>query len=222
MAAGAGNFGAWGLLFQGVYNTVEALGSFSVTKHQNATAKAQANIARINAQMMEENYQATMRAGEKSIVTRTMQAGQVKSSQRAALAANGVAIGVGSAAEMQASTDLIKEMDVHQIESNTLSQAWGYRRQASNYMGQSYMVEAAVQNKWAVFGKTLMNGAAQSLTSYALSNGSLFGSNSGQAQNQASDSPTCVGVSKPYSSTPTSYSKWYVDSNGVLTNGKGF
>ena len=58
--------------------------------------------------MMEQQAQAVFRSAEKDIVRKTMGAGQVKSKQRAAMAANGIAIGVGSAAEIQASTDLVK------------------------------------------------------------------------------------------------------------------
>ena len=131
MSATPAQFGYGMLITQGIANTITALGSFGVSKHSNAAAQAQANIARINAQMMERQYQATLRASEKAIVSKTMAAGQVKSAQRAALAANGIAVGEGSAAEMQASTDIVKEMDVNQIKSSALSGATGGRASAT-------------------------------------------------------------------------------------------
>ena len=124
-APSSAQFGYGMLIAQGISNTITALGSFGITKHSNAAAQAQANIARINAQMMERQYQATLRASESVIVSKTMAAGRVKSAQRAALAANGIAVGEGSAAEMQASTDIVKEMDVNQIKSNALAEACG-------------------------------------------------------------------------------------------------
>lgn len=158
---------AWGgLIAQGIGNTISALGSFGVTKHQNAAAQAQANIARINAQTMMRAYESTLRASEKDIQRTTMAAGQAKASQRAALAANGVAVGEGSAAELQASTDIVKEMDVNQIKTNATNQAWGYRMQAVNYSGQALMAEAQKQNAWEVAGLTLMGASPLSSSNY--------------------------------------------------------
>lgn len=172
----AGNaFGAWGgLIAQGVGNTIAAIGSFGVTKHQNAIAQSQANIARLNAQLAMNQYENTLRAGEKQIQQVTMAAGRTRSSQRAALAANGVAIGEGSAAELQASTDIVKEIDVNQIKSNAFQQAWGYRMQAANYEGQATMAEASKQNKWLTAGATLMGASRQSVANYMQSAMSFY------------------------------------------------
>ena len=99
-----------------------------------------------------------------------MQAGQVKGSQRAALAANGIAVGEGSAAELQASTEIIKEIDSNQLTENAHREAWGMRMQAANYEGQALMAEANKQNKWLNFGVTLLQGASQIANNYALYN----------------------------------------------------
>lgn len=172
MSATPAQFGYGMLITQGIANTITALGSFGVSKHSNAAAQAQANIARINAQMMERQYQATLRASEKAIVSKTMAAGQVKSAQRAALAANGIAVGEGSAAEMQTSTDIVKEMDVNQIKSNALSEAWGYRWKGVGYEAQALQAEAQKVNKWDKFGTTLLGGASQVASNYMLMNAS--------------------------------------------------
>ena len=162
----AGMAGWGGLIAQGVANTISSLGSFGITRHQNAVAEAQANIARLNAQTMMRAYESTLRSSERDIQRTTMAAGRTRSAQRAALAANGVAIGEGSAAELQASTDIVKELDVNQIKSNALNQAWGYRMQASNYEGQALMAEAQKQNKWLVAGATLMGASPLSAANY--------------------------------------------------------
>lgn len=167
-APSSAQFGYGMLIAQGISNTITALGSFGITKHSNAAAQAQANIARINAQMMERQYQATLRASESVIVSKTMAAGRVKSAQRAALAANGIAVGEGSAAEMQASTDIVKEMDVNQIKSNALAEAWGYRWKGLDYENQALQAEAKKANQWDVFGTTLLGGASQVANNYML------------------------------------------------------
>lgn len=162
------SFGAsWGgLIASGVANTISAFGSFGLQKTKNAIAQSQANIARINAQTMMRQYEATLRASEKDIQKTTMAAGRVKGSQRAALAANGIAVGEGSAAELQASTDIVKEIDVNQIKSNALNNAWGYRMQAAGFEGQALMAEASKQSAWLTAGATLMGASQYSAANY--------------------------------------------------------
>ena len=161
-------FGYGSLIAQGTSNTIQAFGSFGITRHQNAIAQSQANIARLNAQMMEWQAQSRLHANTKDQVRLTMQAGQTKASQRAALAANGIAVGEGSAAELQASTDIIKEIDSNQLTANARREAWGMRMQAAQYEGQALMAEAQKKNKWLTFGTTLLNGASQVANSYML------------------------------------------------------
>ncbi|MBQ9240561.1 MAG: hypothetical protein IJ164_04370 [Duodenibacillus sp.] len=146
---------------QTVNGLISAFASRSVTRYQNAALQAQANIARINAETMERRYQATLHDAESQITRQTMQAGQVKHSQRASLAANGIAVGVGSAAEQQASTDLIKEMDRNTLARNALSQAWGYRWQGVNYSNQALAAEASKQSASRAFWGSLLGSASQ-------------------------------------------------------------
>lgn len=161
-------FGYGSLIAQGISNTIQAFGSFGITRHQNAIAQSQANIARLNAQMMEWQAQSRLRSNEKDQMRLTMQAGQTKASQRAALAANGIAVGEGSAAELQASTDIIKEIDSNQMTANARREAWGMRMQAASYEGQALMAEAQKKNKWLTFGTTLLQGASQVANTYSL------------------------------------------------------
>lgn len=168
MTMTSSQFGYASLIAQGISATISAFGARSVTKHNNAIAQSQANIARLNAQMMERQAQGVLRSAEKAIVTKTMQAGQVKSSQRAALAANGIAVGVGSAAEVQASTDIVKEIDKNQIKSNAVADAWGYRQKAVGYEGDALMSLASRQSANTVLGSTLLSGASQVANNYML------------------------------------------------------
>ena len=168
MAMTSADYGYASLISQGVAATINAFGSIGVTKHNNAIAQSQANIARLNAQMMERQAQGVLRSAEKAIVAKTMKAGQVKSTQRARLAANGIAVGVGSAAEIQASTDIIKEIDKNQIKSNAVADAWGYRLKAVGYEGDALMAMAKKQSAGLNFGTTLLSGASQIANNYML------------------------------------------------------
>lgn len=155
-----------GLAFTAVSGLVSAFGSIGATRYSNAIAQSQANIARLNAQMMEEQAQAVFRSTEKDIVRKTMAAGQVKGKQRATLAANGIAVGTGSAAEIQASTDLIKEMDTITMRQNATRQAWGYRMKAAGYEGEAYMAQANKQSVWGNFGASVLGAASQVANQY--------------------------------------------------------
>ena len=55
---------------------------------------------------------------------------QLRGRQRAALAANGVDLGQGSAAEVQASADYLRDVDYDAIRTTAAREAWGYQRQA--------------------------------------------------------------------------------------------
>lgn len=168
MAMTSADYGYASLISQGVAATINAFGSIGVTRHNNAIAQSQANIARLNAQMMERQAQGVLRSAEKAIVTKTMQAGQVKSTQRARLAANGIAVGVGSAAEIQASTDIIKEIDKNQLKTNAVADAWGYRLKAVGYEGDALMAMAKKKSAGLNFGATLLSGASQVANNYML------------------------------------------------------
>ena len=161
-------FGYGSLISMGLTTAINAIGSASLQRKNNAIAQSQANIARINAQMMEMQAQARLRSAEKDQVRLTLQAGQTKGRQRAAMAANGIAAGVGGSVGLLASTDLIKEVDSSQIKSNAINDAWGIRTQAGNYMTQAAMAEANKKSAWGVAGQTLLQGASQIANQYMI------------------------------------------------------
>lgn len=184
----------WGsLIAQGIGNTITALGSLTTTRYANRIANSQANIARINAAIsktnadtMERRYQAALFNGEAAATRQTMRAGSVRHSQRAAAAANGIAVGEGSAAEQQASTDLIKTMDRNSLVRAATSEAWGYRWEKLNYenqarafQGQASAALASRQNAFVNFNTSLLGASTQTGVNYVrLANLGLFGSSS--------------------------------------------
>lgn len=99
---------------------------------QAAIMQANARIAELNARRAELNAQAEMQRGQHAITQLTLQTAQLKSRQKVGFAANGIDVGVGSAAHVQASADLMKEIDMEQIRINTIRSAWGHRSQAFN------------------------------------------------------------------------------------------
>lgn len=129
---------------------IGAIGDYQLARTQAKATKSQLryqrDMALINARMNERTAQSILDAGQKQVGRLTMRAGQVKSSQRVAMAANGIDLGEGSAAEIQASTDLVKEIDTNTIEANAIRSAWGVRTQGVNYSNEATMLDATADS----------------------------------------------------------------------------
>lgn len=123
-----------------------AIGSFYSARSAKVQFQLQSDLAQINSRMAENSAESTLLAGQQRIAGLTMRAGQLKSSQRVALAANGVDLGVGNAAEQLASTDIMKEIDKNQAEADAVRSAWGYRAQGTNYDIEGLMTSATARS----------------------------------------------------------------------------
>jgi len=113
------------------------VGSYFSAKSNKANLEGQAALADTNQRIAELGAQQELLNGQQQVGRLTMQAGQLKSSQRTNLAANGMDLGEGSAAEIQASTDIMKEIDKNTVEANAVRSAWGYRTQGMNYQNEA-------------------------------------------------------------------------------------
>jgi len=114
-----------------------AIGAYYDASMQKQSLKHTEAMAAISARVAELGAQSALLQGKSEVAKLTQQAGQLKSRQKVALAASGVDLGVGNAAEIQASTDMMKEIDVNTIQSNAWRTAWGQRVQAQNYLSQA-------------------------------------------------------------------------------------
>ena len=143
-----------------------AVGSYYSAKSQASSLKFQSDIAGINARIAELGAQQELYRGQQQVGALTMKAGQVKSSQRASMAANGIDLGEGNAAEIQASTDIMKEVDKNTIEANAVRSAWGYRTQSTNYQNEA-LIRSATADSINPFASaaTSMLGSAGSVAS---------------------------------------------------------
>lgn len=116
---------------------VGAIGAIASVASQRLALRGAAAIAEINAGVAERAAQQEMQRGQDLIAQATERAGQVKGAQRAAMAANGIDLGEGSAAEILTSTDLAKEHDMQTIEANAVRAAWGHRMNATSLTNQA-------------------------------------------------------------------------------------
>lgn len=114
-----------------------AVGSFYSARMSKQQLAFEASMADINARIAETGARQELFNGQSEVGALTLQAGQLKSRQRTAMAANGIVMGEGSAAEIQASTDIMKAIDKNTIEANAVRSAWGLRTQGANYQSEA-------------------------------------------------------------------------------------
>jgi hypothetical protein len=133
-----------------------AIGSYFNAKSQQLQLESQASslafqadISRINAVQAEFTAEQIMRAGNLKQGQVSLRAGKIKSSQRASMAARGIDLGVGSAVETIATTDLMKEIDMLTVNSETVRGAEAARLQRQNYMTQAAIQDVSSDNLYA-------------------------------------------------------------------------
>jgi hypothetical protein len=165
---GLGGLGAASLISSvgGLFSS--AIGGFFSAKVNKYNLQAQAITADTNARIAELGAQSALMQGQQEVGKLTFKAGQLKSSQRVALAANGVDLGEGSAAEIQASTDIMKEVDANTILANSVRNAWGYRMQGTNFTNQALTARnnASAISPWMDATGTLLGGAGKVASSW--------------------------------------------------------
>lgn len=117
--------------------------TYQNAKNEKAILKCQAELYRIQAQSRRNAADDAMRAGNQHIAAITFQAGQQKAATRVSMAASGVQVGVGSSAEILASQDIARDMQVNQTYANAVTASFGYRRAATNTEGRALATQAA-------------------------------------------------------------------------------
>lgn len=145
-----------------------AIGGFYSARMTKNQLAFEADMSRINARIAELGARSAFEKGQKEVASLTMQAGQLKSRQRAAMAANGIDLGEGNAAEVQASTELMKEMDKQTLEANAVRSAWGYRVEAANLQSAAMMKEGSASGISPLMAgaSSLLTGAGQVASSW--------------------------------------------------------
>lgn len=120
-----------------------AVGAYYSAKSTKASLNLQADLADINARMSESAAQSTLLTGQRQEQQSRIATANLKGTQRASMAANGIDLGEGTAAQVLTSTDVLGEVDAATIQANALHAAWGYRAQGVNQTNQAAMSRAA-------------------------------------------------------------------------------
>ena len=137
---------------------LSALGSYNQQKANNAYLKYQASMARINAQLANMSAESALRAGEKQqqqIMTKTS---KLKGAQKAAYGAAGIDLSSRSVQNVLNETDYMGEVDRNQAAANALTNAWGYRLQATNYENNANILKSGQQSPWGAALSTAVGG----------------------------------------------------------------
>ena len=135
-------------------------------KSKASAMRFQADMANVSASMAVEDAASILEAGQQQKAQLTMRAGLEMAQELTRQGARGVRIGAGSAAETQASLELIKEIDAYNIDSNALRQSQARRMQAVNLRAQGLLGGVSAQNieamsRTASTGATLLGGASR-------------------------------------------------------------
>lgn len=128
---------------QGAGAASSALGAYYGAQSQKQSLELQANLADINARMSESSAQQTLLTGQRDEQKSRIATANLKGTQRAGMAANGIDLGEGSAAQVLTSTDVMGEVDADTIAANAVRSAWGYRTQGVNQSNQALMSRAS-------------------------------------------------------------------------------
>lgn len=167
-------------------------GVFQVTGAQNQ-ARAQKAQGEYQKSMYDENAAFSTLAAEDAIRRGDKDAAQLKNqgkqtigAQRAALAAQGVDVGSGSALDIQVDTAYQVQLDSMKIKNNAWREAWGYKTEALN---------ASTAGRFAQLGakvsanNTLATGGLQAINTI----GTVAYQSRGQGANQSSAQTTKLG-----------------------------
>lgn len=136
-------WGAMGIASSVAGGGMSALSALKGGDAQAAQARYQSSLAwqNYNLRMQDSNY--ALAAGETKAMQAGMAGAQRQGQIKAAQAASGVAVGSGSAKEVQESAHLVSKMDMDAIRASAAKTAFDYRLAASGEANKARGFEAA-------------------------------------------------------------------------------
>ena len=154
------------------------------SQSQAMSLQFQKDMSTLNAELSEADAQQILLAGEREAGQISRRYGRAKSSNRASMAARGVQLGVGSTAEVDASIELAKQVDMLTINANRTRAAAAARMQRVNYANQALMSGVSASNVAAMGEISASNlaSSASSISPFGQAFSSLLG-NAGAVAN---------------------------------------
>lgn len=126
-----------GLVAGALGSGISAIGAISSADAQAQTASYQAQVARNNATIANQNAAYSIKAGEAQATAQGLKSRAELGAAVAGLAASGVDVNSGSAADVQTTQREFGQLDTEQTRQNAQLQAYGYRSQSSNFTAEA-------------------------------------------------------------------------------------
>lgn len=123
-----------------------AVGSYQEGKAQEAAYNYQAEVARQNAKIAENNAGMERQAGIEEARRQRIKTLQAVGSQKVALAANGVDVGYGSSLDLIEDTSMLGELDALMLETEGERKARNYEIQANNFLNEANLASYSARN----------------------------------------------------------------------------
>jgi general stress protein YciG len=148
---------------------ISAYGQVKAGKAAKAAGESAAQQQEFNAKVAElQAEDALQRGADEESRFRTSVRGLI-GSQRAGFAGQGVDVGSGSAADVQADAAFLGEQDAQQIQRNAEREAWGFRVEAEDRRKAADVARkggqaAATAGKWGAAG-TILGGTSSLMVS---------------------------------------------------------
>jgi hypothetical protein len=144
---------------------VQAVNQYSSSRREAAAMRAQAEynrkISEINESYTMAKSDDAIRRGEQEVESHRSKVRQLVGSQKAALAASGVDISSGSAAQIVDQSERLGELDAITLKNNAWREAYGYKVEAKNIRIQGMMGQATAATQAR---NTLVSGGLNAVT----------------------------------------------------------
>lgn len=125
---------------------VSAVGQRRAATAAEQQADYQAGVLGLNADLADRAAADSIARGREAQSRSRASTRQLVGAQRATLAAQGVDVGVGSAADIGLDTAELGEMDTLTLAINAQREAYGFKVEAVNYRSQAALVRASGRN----------------------------------------------------------------------------
>lgn len=122
---------------------MSTVGAYYTAGNQKIALQSQADMADISARLSERAAQSALQEGAVQESKSRYATTQLKSTQHASLAANGLVTNEGTAKDIQTSTEYMGKLDADIIAANAARAAWGYRMQGVNFENDALMKRTA-------------------------------------------------------------------------------
>lgn len=125
---------------------------------EGQTRAYQAQVARNNAIIAEQQAQRTERAAAAAATAESMKLAARMGRIKAAQAASGVDVNTGTAVDVQAGSRLVGKLDVDTLFSNKMLDAYGYRVRGSNYEAEAGLEDYRSRTAYYRMGPAIASG----------------------------------------------------------------